>query len=384
MTNFISKILSLVLVGSLFALAGCESGSRPSEISTASSQDTISGNQDGSSFAQPPNQSETGNESIPNLNDTASPTQPPDTDGDTFPDSSDNCPAKNNPDQTDSDGDGTGDVCDAVDNNDDDRDWIINAYDNCPVKANPDQTDSDGDGIGDVCDATPLPALPNLETLSVPGDLLDLSRWKLTLPTGQPRRPQEVKPPELTGFAVFPWFTLNSAKNAVVFRAPVGGVTTKGSRYPRSELREMTADGTNKASWSTTSGVHTMIIRQAIVATPRVKPHVVAGQIHDGDDDVVMIRLEGSRLFVEADGDEVGDLDSSYRLGTPFTVKIRASGGVISVYYQNMSIPKVTLKRKRQGCYFKAGVYTQSNPAKGDHPDDYGEVWIYDLQVSHS
>ncbi|MBI3155304.1 MAG: thrombospondin type 3 repeat-containing protein [Burkholderiales bacterium] len=35
---------------------------------------------------------------------------------------------------------------------DTDRDGVCDVDDNCPAKANPDQKDSDGDGIGDVCD----------------------------------------------------------------------------------------------------------------------------------------------------------------------------------------------------------------------------------------
>ncbi|MHC4460646.1 MAG: InlB B-repeat-containing protein [Planctomycetota bacterium] len=58
-----------------------------------------------------------------------------DTDGDGIPDSEDNCPDVNNPDQDDLDVDGVGDICD-----------------NCPNDLNPNQTDSDEDGIGDLCE----------------------------------------------------------------------------------------------------------------------------------------------------------------------------------------------------------------------------------------
>jgi len=78
-----------------------------------------------------------------------------DADRDGVLDRSDNCPATPNADQSDTDGDGVGDVCDATPTGDDDLDGIDNALDNCPATPNADQSDTDGDGIGDVCDATP-------------------------------------------------------------------------------------------------------------------------------------------------------------------------------------------------------------------------------------
>jgi hypothetical protein len=53
----------------------------------------------------------------------------PDVDGDTVPNSSDNCPWVDNPDQTDTDGDGLGDACDP----DDDGDGIPDTSDDCPL-----------------------------------------------------------------------------------------------------------------------------------------------------------------------------------------------------------------------------------------------------------
>jgi len=72
----------------------------------------------------------------------------PDTDGDGVIDDVDNCDNADNPDQQDSDGDGTGDACDT----DDDNDGVLDGPDNCDTVANSAQTDTDGDGAGDACD----------------------------------------------------------------------------------------------------------------------------------------------------------------------------------------------------------------------------------------
>jgi hypothetical protein len=190
--------------------------------------------------------------------------------------------------------------------------------------------------------------------------------------------PEEILQPRLGSFALAPYFQLGGG--AVQFRAPVGGVTTSGSKYPRSELREMAADGTKQASWSNVSETHTMIIREAITHVPAVRSQLVAGQIHDAKEYVILIRLEGTHLFVESDGDNVGTLDDAYKLGTPFTVKIVAGNGRIVVSYND--VQKVDFAKGGSGYYFKAGCYTQSNPSKGDDPSDYGEVVIYSLQLT--
>ncbi|MDC0710450.1 amidohydrolase family protein [Stigmatella sp. ncwal1] len=95
-----------------------------------------------------------------------------DLDADGIRDTEDNCPLLFNPIrpldngvQADTDGDGVGDVCDlcplkvgttdcAVPPADDeDGDGRKNWEDNCPYVANADQSDTDGDGRGDACDA---------------------------------------------------------------------------------------------------------------------------------------------------------------------------------------------------------------------------------------
>ncbi|MEQ8790519.1 MAG: polysaccharide lyase family 7 protein [Pirellulaceae bacterium] len=217
-----------------------------------------------------------------------------------------------------------------------------------------------------------------------PAKSLDLSRWMLTLPVDTERAgtPDEVKQPELASFVDPRCFFVNAEADGVVFRAPCGGSTTKNSKYPRCELREMTDRGETRAAWDTAGrAMHTMTMRVAVTKTPPVKKHVVCAQIHDADDDLMMVRLEGTKLFIERN--DVGDvmLDPEYKLGTPFDLKIQAGERRVQVWHNGELA--MNWKVSRQGCYFKAGCYTQSNPSKGDAADAYGETVLYRLQVEH-
>lgn len=230
---------------------------------------------------------------------------------------------------------------------------------------------------------SPIPS-----SVSYPSAVLDLQKWKLTIPQGNSEKPTEIKQPILETYVLPPWFQLTDDLKAVRFRAPVSAVTTKGSNYPRSELREMTGnDGRTNASWSSSVGRHTMTVDQAITAVPKTKQHVVAGQIHDADDDVIVIRLEYPNLYINVDGKNVYTLDNNYTLGKRFTFAFDVKGGKTDVYYDNSQKPVYTLKKNYTGAYFKAGVYTQSNCSKEKNIDcnetNFSEVIIYSLRVLH-
>ena len=111
----------------------------------------------------------------------------------------------------------------------------------------------------------PHPAAPS----RVPGQVLDLSNWYLTLPTGTPGKPDTVLQPALATYSS-PFFQVDPGRGGVVFTSDAGGVTTENSGYPRSELREM--NGPEKAKWSNRSGSHTLEVRQSVIALPPVKP----------------------------------------------------------------------------------------------------------------
>ncbi|GAA5161434.1 polysaccharide lyase family 7 protein [Pseudonocardia eucalypti] len=213
-----------------------------------------------------------------------------------------------------------------------------------------------------------------------PSDVLDLKNWYLTLPTGKPKDPDTVEQPALARYRS-EYFRLDGAGTGVVFRANAGGVTTKGSKYPRSELREMA--GEEKASWSNGDGTHTMTVRQAVTRLPPAKPEIVAAQIHDADDDVLLVRVEGNRLIVRYDdGDSEAVLDPAYRLGTVYELRMVAAGGRVEIFYNG--VRKAEVPKSGSGWYFKTGAYLQSNPDRGDAPDAVGEVVIYGLRVEHS
>ncbi|SDD80634.1 polysaccharide lyase family 7 protein [Actinokineospora iranica] len=220
-----------------------------------------------------------------------------------------------------------------------------------------------------------------------PAQVLDLANWKVTLPVDNPDKedvqPLEITQPQLDDYTLDPWFVTGENCDGVRFRAPVNGVTTRNSRNPRSELREM--KGSRLASWSATSGKHTMVIDQAITELPKRRPHVVAGQIHDASDDVAVFRLEGRKLWL-TNGDTTNHrlITDDYVLGTRFVAKFEVSGGEVRAFYNGRLVD--TIDADFTGGYFKAGAYTQANcgNSKPCDGDNFGQVTIYGLAVTHS
>ncbi|WP_158630414.1 polysaccharide lyase family 7 protein [Glycomyces terrestris] len=232
-----------------------------------------------------------------------------------------------------------------------------------------DESEPEGGGGGDA---------------SVPSEVFDLGNWKVTLPVGDDGDPTEIVQPELDGYSHEDYFTVADSGDAIRFRTPVNGVTTENSSYPRSELREMEPGGGDEIEWDASSGEHAMTLRAAFTHLPEEKSEVVAAQIHGGDDDVTALRLEGSELWI-TDGDETNFhlVTDDYELGTVFEFSYAVSDGEIAVYYDGEL--ETTLEHDGSG-YFKAGAYTQAN-CENSSPcseDNYGEVVVYDLAVSHS
>ncbi|MFT2017584.1 polysaccharide lyase family 7 protein [Streptomyces sp. 796.1] len=218
----------------------------------------------------------------------------------------------------------------------------------------------------------------------LPSDVLNLRDWKVTLPIGKDEHPTEIFQPELDGYAKKPYFTVTDSGRAVRFRAPVNGVTTSGSSNPRTELREMERGGGDETEWSSTSGKHTLTVREAFTHLPKDKPHVVGAQIHGGDDDVTALRLEGTKLYItKGDTTHHHLITDKYKLGTVFKLTYVVSKGKVKIYYNGKL--ETTLKHSDSSNYFKTGAYTQAN-CKNSKPcsaSNYGEVEIRDVRVRH-
>lgn len=227
----------------------------------------------------------------------------------------------------------------------------------------------------------------------VPGDKFNLENWKLTRPINTKEfdgDPDEIEQPDLNNYSD-EYFYYDEKKGAMIFKAVVKGDNTDNTNYTRSELREKADDG----DWNTSEGIHIMEIEQAVTHLPLNKPHVVVGQIHDKEDDVYVIRLEGNYLYANAEKDE-GDvvLTENYELGTKFKVKFEVQNDETKIYYNNEL--KQTLKQKYKDAYFKAGAYVQASCTytssdifeKEDCSDPknipYAEVEIYSLEVCHN
>lgn len=222
-------------------------------------------------------------------------------------------------------------------------------------------------------------------TPTTPGGVkvsVDLNNWKWTAPYGKPEDPTEVGPPVPSSFSKSPYFVRNNDKT-ITLRAPCKGVSTSSSGYVRSEFREM--KGSKLAAWDSSKATNTLILTTRVDKLPKVKQEAVTAQIHDANDDVLMIRHVGSKVFLskskgKGKGADLVELDGSYKIGNWYTVRIVATAKGITVTYKVKSTTTVrTWVKKGTGWYFKAGIYNQSTEAG----DQYAEATIRELRVGH-
>ncbi|HXX67488.1 MAG TPA: polysaccharide lyase family 7 protein [Polyangiaceae bacterium] len=247
---------------------------------------------------------------------------------------------------------------------------------------------SDGSASGDSSDG-------GLRTNVAPGANFDLSLWELQLPIGSTGDPTTISPTQLEGSSGFEdaYFYTDPTDGAMTFWDPEDGVTTADSSYPRSELREMNADGT-EANWPI-EGTNTLTATLAVLDVP---DHVCVGQIHIGsaieaglasstkpllelyyyDNGNIIVGIEDS-----PSGSQTENSITNVPPGTPFSYSIQLTGdGTITLTIDGAtsSFP-MPASFDGYGEYFKAGDYDQT---AGADAAVGATVKFYALRVTHT
>ncbi|NJB37691.1 polysaccharide lyase family 7 protein [Croceivirga sp. JEA036] len=247
---------------------------------------------------------------------------------------------------------------------------------------------------------------------------IDLSHWKVTIPTG---KPDEVTPPEIKEYATIeklkPFMYTDSTDGSIVFHA-IPNKTTANTKYSRTELREQMEPGSNHVNWTFAEGgalsgtmrmdavskaadgkYHKVIIMQIhgrltneqrdLIgqkdnnAPPILKIYWDNGKIRVKTKVLKVKGLSGDALLHESVwGDDEGRNFEEKVNFDKFKLEVKVTDGkmVVSLnkneyfVYDDINIKKWGIFEN----YFKAGNYLQTR-------DDgaFAKVKIYQLNVSH-
>jgi hypothetical protein len=218
--------------------------------------------------------------------------------------------------------------------------------------------------------------------------MIDFSDWSLTTP--EPGSVQVVSA-QAVGAGYQDRYFYRTA-TGVVFWAPVTGATTKGSSYPRSELRESFRDGKQR-NWYYKDAMNELTAELTVKQVPS-SGRIVIGQIHSKDNPTPYLKI----LYQQVNGTgyvytqlrkKPGDRSSptvmTYKgmpLDMPFRYEIDlAKSGELRVAINGLvHKSKIDSAWVNKRLYFKAGVYTLDN--KGPVSEG-GRVEFHKLWVGH-
>ncbi len=230
-------------------------------------------------------------------------------------------------------------------------------------------------------------------------DNFDLRNWRLTLPVDSSGGigGTAVEIPSLIGYENSRYF-YDAPDGAMVFVAHVEGATTSGSKYARSELREM--KGSERAAWKLSEGgtmTATLEVDKVQTKSDGSQGKIVIGQIHGKNDELVRLYYEkGTVYFVNdqagSDNKETKFLLKNAKGQTPdislnekFSYKIDARGDTLTVEVHAdgqvySSVTRINPVWQSDTFYFKAGVYLGVNETQGT---GVGQTSFYGLDFGH-
>ena len=217
-----------------------------------------------------------------------------------------------------------------------------------------------------------------------PSGNFSLSNWKITLPIDASGTisgtATEIK--ALSDYQHSSYF-YTASDGAMVFSAPVDGATTSGSKYARSELREM--KGAAKAAWSLNEGGllnATLEVDQAPIRFDGSVGRIVVGQIHGQNDELVRLYWENGSVYFVNDRAGSHNSETTFKLTngigqTPnvslnerFSYIIDAKGddlkvSVLADGQTYSSTTRINDVWDTDTFYFKAGTYLGVNETQG-------------------
>lgn len=230
-------------------------------------------------------------------------------------------------------------------------------------------------------------------------DHFNLSNWKITLPVdskgGLSGTAVEVQ--NLIGYENSKYFW-DAPDGAMVFRAMTDGATTSGSKYARSELREM--NGSERAAWKLSEGgtmSATLRIDELPSRTDGSGGRMVVGQIHGADNELIRLYYENGTVHFVNDRAGAGNKETTFTfknakgeqpsigLGEKFSYMIDAHGNTLTVKVfadgqEYSSVTSINSIWQSDELYFKAGVYLGINETSGRGS---GQASFYGLDFSH-
>lgn len=221
--------------------------------------------------------------------------------------------------------------------------------------------------------------------------MIDLAVWNLSVPVGAPAL--TVNTPVLVQGFKNEYFHADS--NTLFFWAPVTGSTTKSAKYPRSELRETSADG-KENNWLFPTADNFLRATLTVGQVPSTGK-IVIGQIHVEGSNEPLLKLEyqykeklgtGNLVIkVRPTPDQTEPTVINVASGVPLNQKFNytihlSPGGNLSVSAANLNWQqKIGSGWKNKPMYFKAGVYTQDNTG---YATEGGKATFYKLAIQHT
>jgi hypothetical protein len=230
---------------------------------------------------------------------------------------------------------------------------------------------------GGLADAATLPAI------SAPN-------WVLQLPTGEDHSPTTISSLKLPGYSSDYYY--QAPDGGQIFMVPAKGITTKGSKHCRTEMRESTSSG-GQAAWSAFNTNRMTVTGKVIQVGGGSKGSVTIGQVFNGSDSIPLAELEYSTckkgfvlLYEEAKSKgKLINLKTPVSLGSKYTFEMALTDGVLKITINGTTVctrkPSSPILKKK--FYFKYGNYDQTTTCGSPSTTPYTIVDNYSVSVVH-